>query len=303
MMKRNQMIFLTAALISASLSLGASCYAQENSQETKAEESAAAQQQVATAEEMAEPVEILDEGMTPVYGEDIQDGEYSIEVASSSSMFKIEECTLTVKDGEMSAVMTMGGTGYLKLYMGTGEEAVNASEEDYIPYVETEDGRHTFEIPVEALDKAIDCTAFSKKKEKWYDRQLVFQSASLPQDAFKNLQLTTLESLNLEDGTYQVEVTLEGGSGKSTVASPTELTIADGEAVAVIGWASPYYDYMIVDDQKYMPVNTEGDSVFEIPVTGFDWKMPVIADTIAMSTPHEISYTLYFDSSSIEKAE
>lgn len=303
-MKRKPIVIMTAMFLAASLSLGVSCYAQENSQDAAAAENTGnAEEQVATAEEMAEPVEVLDEGMTPVYGEDIKDGEYPVEAVSSSSMFRIEACTLTVRDGEMSALMTMGGTGYLKLYMGTGEEAVNASEEDFIPFVETEDGQHTFEIPVEALDKAIDCTAFSKKKEKWYDRQLVFKSTSLPQDAFKNLQVTTLESLNLEDGTYQIEVTLEGGSGKSTVASPTELTIADGQATAVIGWASPYYDYMLVDDQKYTPVNTEGDSVFEIPVTSFDWKMPVIADTIAMSTPHEISYTLYFDSASIEKAE
>ncbi len=37
-------------------------------------------------------------------------------------MFRITECELTVKDGSMSAVMTMGGTGYLKLYMGTGRK-------------------------------------------------------------------------------------------------------------------------------------------------------------------------------------
>lgn len=61
----------------------------------------------------------------------------------------------------------MGGTGYLKLYMGTGEEALKAQEKDYIPYVRTEEGTHTFEVPVEALDKGIDCSEFSKNKEKW----------------------------------------------------------------------------------------------------------------------------------------
>ena len=39
------------------------------------------------------------------------------------------------------------------------------------------------------------------------------------------------------------------------------------------------------------------------PVSAFDWKMPVLADTTAMSTPHEIEYTLYFDSATIEKAQ
>ena len=53
---------------------------------------------------------------------------YPVNVDSSSSMFQIEECELTVKNGEMTADMKMGGTGYLKLYIGTGAEAVNASE-------------------------------------------------------------------------------------------------------------------------------------------------------------------------------
>jgi hypothetical protein len=60
---------------------------------------------------------------------------------------------------------------------------------------------------------------------------------------------------------------------------------------------------MVVGDEQYLPVNKEGNSVFEIPVTGFDFKLPVRADTTAMSTPHEIEYTLYFDSSSIQPAQ
>jgi hypothetical protein len=57
---------------------------------------------------------------------------------------------------------------------------------------------------------------------------------------------------------------------------------------------------MIVDGQRYEPVNTEGDSVFEIPVAYFDKPLKVIADTTAMSEPHEIEYTLTFDSSSVK---
>ena len=78
----------------------------------------------------------------PIYADEIKDGVYPIKVDSSSSMFQITACRLTVKDGAMSAVMTMGGTGYLKLYMGTGEAALKASEADYIPYVETAGGAH-----------------------------------------------------------------------------------------------------------------------------------------------------------------
>ena len=88
----------------------------------------------------------------------------------------------------MSAVMTMSGTGYLKLYMGTGAEAEQASEADFIPFVENADGKHTFKVPVEALDKEINCSAFSRKKETWYDRVLVFCSGSLPAEAFATVR-------------------------------------------------------------------------------------------------------------------
>ena len=54
------------------------------------------------------------------------------------------------------------------------------------------------------------------------------------------------------------------------------------------------------DGEKYLPVNTEGNSQFEIPVKYFDKPMDVIADTTAMSEPHEIEYTLTFDSASIK---
>lgn len=258
---------------------------------------------VATADEMVKPEEVVDENMVPIYGTEVNDGTYAIEVASSSSMFRIIACELTVKDGEMTAVMTMSGDGYERLFMGTGEEAVEASEDDYIYYEKDSEGKQTYEVPVEALDMGIDCAAWSKKKEKWYDRTLVFEAASLPQEALKESAFTSVKELDLEDGTYQIEVKLEGGSGKTTVESPAMVTLEEGEMTATIIFSSPYYDYMLIGDTKYEPVNTEGNSTFEIPVTILDWKMAVTADTVAMSVPHEIDYTLYFDSSTIEKVE
>lgn len=97
-----------------------------------------------------------------------------------------------------------------------------------------------------------------------------------------------------QDGTYQMEVELLGGSGRASVTSPAKVEIKDGKAVATLEWSSPNYDYMVVDGEKYLPVNTEGNSVFRIPVEAFDRDIAVIADTVAMSTPHEIEYTLNF---------
>ena len=100
--------------------------------------------------------------------------------------------------------------------------------------------------------------------------------------------------LEFQDGTYQMEVELLGGSGRASVTSPAKVEIKDGKAVATLEWSSPNYDYMVVDGEKYLPVNTEGNSVFQIPVEAFDQDIAVIADTVAMSTPHEIEYTLNF---------
>ena len=107
-------------------------------------------------------------------------------------------------------------------------------------------------------------------------------------------------TLDKEDGEYSIQVDLEGGSGKASVTSPTLITVKGGEVTANIQWSSSNYDYMIVDGEKYLPVNDEGtNSEFQIPVSVMDEAMPVIADTTAMGTPHEINYTLTFYSDSI----
>ena len=270
---------------------------------TETAESASADDQIATAAEMTTPEDVVEDWMQPINGNQIQDGVYDIKVDSSSSMFNILDCQLLVKDGNMTAVMTMSGTGYLYLYMGTGEEAVQASEDTYIPYKENAEGAHTYTVPVEALDKGIACAAFSKNKEKWYDRTLVFRADSLPTGAFAKGMISAPEDLDLADGTYEVEVTLTGGSGKASVASPAKITVSDEKIQATIIFSSANYDYVLVDGEKYLNEATEGNSTFTIPVSGFDWKMPVTADTTAMSTPHEIDYSLYFDSATITEVQ
>lgn len=106
--------------------------------------------------------------------------------------------------------------------------------------------------------------------------------------------------MNMEDGEYSIQVDLEGGSGKAGVVSPTVLIVRDGRAFTRLQWSSSNYDYMIVDGEKYLPVNEEGmNSVFEIPVLAMDEPVEVIADTTAMGTPHEVEYTLLFYADSI----
>lgn len=103
----------------------------------------------------------------------------------------------------------------------------------------------------------------------------------------------------ITDGSYTVEVTLSGGSGRASVVSPCKVMIADGQATATIIWSSPFYEYMLIGQTRYEPVQEDGNSTFEIPVL-LDEDMAVSASTIAMSQPHLVDYTLYFDSKTLK---
>lgn len=285
-MLKKRIVYFAALLMMITGVLGTPviCHGEENSDLIAGDDERAAQQTVG------------EEGAEPVYAENLNEGTYEIEVDSSSSMFRIVHADLTVKDGKMTAVLTLGGTGYLKLFMGTGEEAVAADESAYAAFVEDSEGAYTYEVPVEALNKELECTGFSKRKEKWYDHQIFFKAETLPEEAFA----VEAETIDLKDGEYTVQVDLAGGTGRAEITSPAVLRIEDQSATAVIEWSSSNYDYMVVNGKKYFPVNSEGNSVFEIPVLAFDKAMTVTADTTAMSTPHEIEYMLTFDKASIQ---
>lgn len=285
---------LLAALLAA-LMLTSGCGSSPSQQQT----GETGTSNVASSSDMAEVEDVVEDSMIPIAGDQVKDGTYHVTVKSSSKMFDITACELTVEGGKMTAVMHMGGTGYLYVYMGTGEQAAAASESDYIPFTEEADGTHSFTVPVDALDEGIDCAAFSKKKEKWYDRTILFRADSLPMDALADGVVTTPADLGLADGTYTADVALAGGSGRASVESPAQLTVKDGNVTAKIVWSSKNYDYMKVGDTKYDAVIENEHSTFEIPVSCFDWAMAVKADTTAMSEAHEIDYALTFDAASV----
>lgn len=116
-------------------------------------------------------------------------------------------------------------------------------------------------------------------------------------------QGTEAVTVSLADGMYLIDVQLSGGSGKASVSSPAEMMVQSGKAYAKIVFSSPNYDYMISNDVVFYADTKEGNSAFYIPILQFDAPMPIVADTTAMSTPHEIAYTLYFDSASIQSRD
>lgn len=105
----------------------------------------------------------------------------------------------------------------------------------------------------------------------------------------------------IPDGRYWISVTLTGGSGRASIASPTGFYVQDGQATADIHWSSAHYDYMLVDGVRYdASVDEEtGNARMTIPVSALNTPISVIADTTAMSKPYEIEYTLSFDGSAL----
>ena len=141
----------------------------------------------------------------------VANGIYSMDVTSSSSMFKVVDCILTAKDGKMSAVLTLSGTGYGYLYMGTKEEAASADQSSWIPYQVNEEGKYTYTVPVEALDKEIAVAAYSIKKGIWYDRTLTFQSETMKKIA----DLNSTDSENKGDSGNTGNSGTTGGSNNT----------------------------------------------------------------------------------------
>lgn len=106
-----------------------------------------------------------------------------------------------------------------------------------------------------------------------------------------------------QERTFEVDITMEGGSGKAYIESPVTVTVKDGKMTANFVWSSKNYDYMIVDGVRYDNENPGGESTFTIPVTSLDEPLNVIGDTVAMSTPHEIEYVINWNSEPDEENE
>ena len=314
-------------------------------------------------------------GMTPIAGSSVADGNYAVAVRSSSKYFRITSAELQVSGGAMQLAVQMDSTAYEYVYPGLGIDAAKAGQTEFIALEKTDTGT-AFSMEVPALNQAFPCAAFSKKKKKWYDRALLVDASSLPEEALlvnvpdydlleealeayeadpehsdqvkdaresfyaaeaaaqgvgtdaagkKNSSEDSASSgtvedgfsqsgslievmdqetmrtipeaaaVDLADGTYAIEVTMTGGSGRASISSPTWLIVQDGKAFAKLLWSSTYYDYMIVGSRKYLNQTTDGgNSTFISPVIALDEPMEVVADTTAMGDPVAIDYVLTF---------
>lgn len=292
--------------LSACLLLGG-CGAGQAADATSAESTVAAQESTVTPTEITETAETVSTEIAQDKAQ-LPDGVYTAEFSTDSSMFHVSEAcdgkgTLMVKDGVMTIHISLGSKKILNLYPGLAEDAAKDGAVLLEPTTDTvtySDGMteevYGFDVPVPVIGEEFDL-ALIGTKGKWYDHK-VKVSDPVAEGAADTFDLSAVE-----DGSYTIELTMEGGSGRASIQSPAQLAIADGAATAILEWSSPNYDYMLVNGEKYLPVNTEGNSVFEVPVEALDAPLTMIGDTVAMSTPHEVEYTVTFHSETLESAE
>lgn len=292
--------------LSACLLLGG-CGAGQAADATSAESTAAAQESTVTPTESTEAAETVSTEIAQDKAQ-LPDGVYTAEFSTDSSMFHVSEAcdgkgTLMVKDGVMTIHISLGSKKILNLYPGLAEDAAKDGAVLLEPTTDTvtySDGMteevYGFDVPVPVIGEEFDL-ALIGTKGKWYDHKVKVS------DPVAEGTADTFDLSAVEDGSYTIELTMEGGSGRASIQSPAQITVTDGAATATLEWSSPNYDYMLVNGEKYLPVNTEGNSVFEVPVEALDVPLTMIGDTVAMSTPHEVEYTVTFHSETLESAE
>lgn len=279
------------------------------------------------------------ESSDPIVSEKLSNGTYKVKSETNSSMFNIvinsdgiAWSVLKVTSSGMQATITLTGTGYDYLYMGTKEEAVNAPESKLIKYSES-NGRYSYTLPVSALDKELAISAHSIKRDKWYDRTIIFYSKDAvkitddtsdvvpdkPNTSDKDNESDGKEatdkdtsnvsnswkddsgkgtsavdnSTNLKDGTYTPSgFSWSGGTGRLAYIKCSKVIVKNGRVFGVIAFGSTKYDQLKANGRIYSNSNSGGLSTFVIPVK-LNANNTIIARTTAMSQTHWVQYSIY----------
>ncbi len=149
---------------------------------------------VGEAEEPEEPDPTPSPDPTP--DTSLEDGIYNVPMVETGElMFRVVNCQLTSKNGELVAQIALSGTGYDYLYMGTKEEAYVAEPSEWIPYtvknvLNNETGeiesKYVYEIPVSNLDTPIKVASRSAKyvsqgkgEDAWINRTITISSEGI----------------------------------------------------------------------------------------------------------------------------
>lgn len=160
------------------------------------------------------------------------DGVYTTTAETGTMMFRVVEIIITVKNGKMSAEITLSGTGYDYLYMGTAAEAAAVQENQWIkcnnsskPYVEKGENKtgRTYTIPISSLDTPIVMASHSERYKKWYDRSITVSSNNLK-------KISSGEAGNGEGGSLNPTPTVVETATKDSVKDTTPAEESKSES-------------------------------------------------------------------------
>lgn len=240
---------------------------------------------------------------TPAPSNVPSDGIYSTTAETGASMFKVVGVKLTVKNGKMSAVITLSGEGYDYLYMGTAADAATHTD-NWIKYSgtdtytlgdETKTGR-TYTMPVSALDTPLTIASHSERQQKWYNRTITISS--------KNLKKTgdILAEGTPADGIYSTSAVT--GAAMFKVVG-TKLTVKNGKMTALITLSGVGYDYLYMGtaadaaNNKAQWIKYNGTAAYildGVTKTGRTYEIPVSAlDKPITVASHSESHNKWYD--------
>ena len=136
-----------------------------------------------TSDVIGQQPETAGEDAGSVKTSELEDGVYSVDFLTDSSMFHANEAcdgkgTLTVENHKMTLHVSLTSKNILNLYPGLAEDAAKEGANLLEPTIDTvtySDGTteevHGFDIPVPALDEEFDL-ALIGTKGKWYDHKV-----------------------------------------------------------------------------------------------------------------------------------
>lgn len=290
----------------------------------------------------------------------LTDGTYQVNAEAGGKMFRVTDCVMTVKNGQMTAAVTLSGHGYNRIYLGDVNNASD-DEKNWILPDSLLAEQYTFQIPVEKLDEVMTIAVHTTKSNKWDTRTLTFHSEGMTKIADSNngnasngnngsngslkpggnnnnpgngsngnnqgnaennngnsgttgnnttnngkpdqeskyesdLNKSTARvnsTTGLKDGVYTPDsFSWSGGTGKVSITC-SKVTVTGGQAYATITFSSPHYQYVKANGNVYYPSAKTGSSTsFVIPVE-LNKNNSVVGMTTAMSTAHEIKYTIF----------
>lgn len=108
----------------------------------------------------------------------VEDGVYTVDAKTDSGLLRFSRCLLTVRDGKMTALLTVQSNQFDYLYQGLSKDAPG-DEAGWIPASPGADGAYTYVLEIPSLDGGSPLATYSAKKKMWYDRTLSFDFETL----------------------------------------------------------------------------------------------------------------------------